>query len=136
MSPREGAGIDLSFIHTLLLLRNDWKTVSFQGEIFDLNGPLHPEGTKHKNETSRRNSLSANRCAVQIPRVPVLLLFLLLPFDNKDRHSRFSAGRDGTRSLSSFYLHWRFVQPRFYTRLLMFREPSNVCSNGTSILHL
>lgn len=39
------------------------------------------------NETSRRNSPPANRCAVQIPRAPVP------PADNKDRHSRFFAGK-------------------------------------------
>lgn len=41
MSPR-GVGIDLSVPPPCKLLRNDWKTVSFQGEIFDLNGLLHP----------------------------------------------------------------------------------------------
>lgn len=37
-----GVGIDLSVPPPCKLLRNDWKTVSFQGEIFDLNGLLHP----------------------------------------------------------------------------------------------
>lgn len=101
-----GVGIDLSVPPPCKLLRNDWKTVSFQGEIFDLNGLLHP---------GERNVRTKRPVVTLLPRIDAPFKFhvLLSPLPIIKIGIRvFSQGRGGTSSLSSLCRHWRFVQPR------------------------